>query len=150
MNSSANNSAHSIRTPLARISAERGVDFHQMLIPYAIERLLYLSRYFRDTVDLLLNDYVRELLGKLGEKHLHLTAVTSNESVRPGDRTKAVKELGKIDKTLKEIQTWERDFLLPLAKQRIELDLDDGVKVNCLKFKGAVVNIPGLDKGDEE
>ena len=77
-------------------------------------------------------------------------AVTLNESARPGDRTKAAKELGKIDKMLKEIRTWERDVLLPLAQQRIELDLDDGVKVNYLKFKGAVVNIPGLDKGEEE
>jgi len=37
-----------------------------------------------------------------------------------------------------------------LAQQRVELDLDDGVKVNYVKFKGAVVNIPGLDKSDED
>lgn len=49
-----------------------------------------------------------------------------------------------------EIRAWERDVLLPLAQQRLEIDLDDGVKVNYLKFKGAVVNIPGLDKGDDE
>lgn len=41
MNSSANNTAHSIRTRLARISAERGVDFLQVLTSYAIERLLF-------------------------------------------------------------------------------------------------------------
>jgi hypothetical protein len=116
----------------------------------SFQALIYLHRYTRDTVNLLLNDYVREFIGKLEEKHRQLTAVTLNESARPGDRTKAAKELGKIDKMLKEIKGWERDVLLPLAQQRIELDLDDGVKVNYLKFKGAVVNIPGLDKGEED
>ena len=116
----------------------------------SFQALIYLHRYTRDTVNVLLNDYVREFIGKLEEKHRQHTAVTLNESARPGDRTKAAKELGKIAKMLKEIQTWERDILLPLAQQRIELDLDDGVKVNYLKFKGAVVNIPGLDKGEEE
>ena len=116
----------------------------------SFQALIYLHRYTRDTVNLLLNDYVREFIGKLEEKHRQLTAVTLNESARPGDRTKAVKELGKIAKMQKELQAWERDILLPLAQQRLELDLDDGVKVNYLKFKGAVVNIPGLDKGEEE
>lgn len=116
----------------------------------SFQALIYLHRYTRDTVSLLLNDYVREFIGKLEERHRQLTAVTLNESARPGDRTKAVKELGKIAKMQKELKAWERDVLLPLAQQRIELDLDDGVKVNYLKFKGAVVNIPGLDKGEEE
>jgi hypothetical protein len=116
----------------------------------SFQALIYLHRYTRDTANLLLNDYVREFIGKLEEKHRQHTSVTLNESARPGDRTKAAKELGKIDKMLKEIKAWERDVLLPLAQQRIELDLDDGVKVNYLKFKGAVANIPGLDKGEEE
>jgi Eco57I restriction-modification methylase len=116
----------------------------------SFQALIYLHRYNRDSVNLLLNDYVREFIGKLEEKHRQHTSVTLNESARPGDRTKAAKELVKFDKMLKEIKGWERDVLLPLAQQRIELDLDDGVKVNYLKFKGAVVNIPGLDKGDEE
>ena len=31
-----------------------------------------------------------------------------------------------------------------LAQQRLEIDLDDGVKGNYLKFAGAVQPIPGL------
>jgi len=114
------------------------------------QALIYLHRYTRDTVNLLLNDYVREFIGKLEEKHRQLTAVSLNEAARPGDRTKAAKELGKIDKMLKEMKAWERDVILPLAQQRIELDLDDGVKVNYQKFKGAVADIPGLEKEEEE
>lgn len=48
-----------------------------------------------------------------------------------------------------EIRTWEHDVLLPLARRRIEFNFDDSIKVNYLKFKGAVVNISGLDKGEE-
>jgi len=116
----------------------------------SFQALVYLHRYNRDTVSVLLNEYVREFIGKLEEKHRQQTIVTLNESARPGDRTKAAKEISKIDKILKEIRAWERDVLLPLAQQRLEIDLDDGVKVNYLKFKGAVVNIPGLDKGEDE
>ncbi len=116
----------------------------------SFQALIYLHRYTRDTIHLLLNDYVREFIGKLEEKHRQLTSITLNEAARPADRTKATKDLGKIDKMLKEIKSWERDVLLPLAQQRIELDLDDGVKVNYLKFKGAVVPIPGLEKQEED
>ena len=36
-----------------------------------------------------------------------------------------------------------------LAQHRLAIDLDDGVKTNCLKFEGAVATIPGLaKKGD--
>ena len=51
---------------------------------------------------------------------------------------------------LKEIRGWERDVVLPLAQQRIELDLDDGVKVNYQKFPGLLVPIPSLEKKEDE
>ena len=43
-----------------------------------------------------------------------------------------------------------RDVVLPLAQQRIELDLDDGVKVNYLKLPGLLAKIPGLEKEEED
>ena len=45
---------------------------------------------------------------------------------------------------LKECQAWEQDAMLPLARQRIKLDLDDGVKVNDLKLQDVLAPIPGL------
>jgi hypothetical protein len=116
----------------------------------SFQALIYLHRYTRDTMNLLLNDYVREFVHKLEEHQRHLTAIRLNESARTGDRTKAEKELGKIAKTIKELREWERVILLPLAQQRVEIDLDDGVKVNYLKFKGALVPIPGLEKKEDE
>ena len=43
-----------------------------------------------------------------------------------------------------------REVVLPLAQQRIEIDLDDGVKVNYLKFPGFLAKIPGMEKKEEE
>jgi hypothetical protein len=60
------------------------------------------------------------------------------------DRTAARKETEKITKVLKECQAWEQDALQPLTQQRIELDLDDGVKVNYLKLQDVLATIPGL------
>jgi len=145
-----------LRTFLARDSYKEHVRTYKKRPIYwmfsspegSFQALIYRHRYNRDTVNLLLNEYVRESIGKLEEKHRQLTAVTLNESARPGDRTKAAKELGKIDTMLKELRAWERDVLLPLAQQRIELDLDDGVKINYLRFKGALAAIPGLEKPD--
>ncbi len=116
----------------------------------SFQALIYLHRYTRDTMHLLLNDYVREFIHKLEERQRQQTAIRLNESARAGDRTKAVKELGKIEKMLKELRQWEHDILLPLAQQRVEIDLDDGVKVNYLKFKGVLAPIPGLEMKDEE
>ena len=39
--------------------------------------------------------------------------------------------------------------MLPLAQQRIELDLDDGVKVNYLKLQDVLAVIPGLVAKEE-
>jgi type II restriction/modification system DNA methylase subunit YeeA len=116
----------------------------------SFQALIYLHRYNRDTVNLLLNDYVRSFLHKLEERHRQLTAITLDESVRPAERTRAAKELSKIEKMLKEIRAWERDIVLPLAQKRLEIDLDDGVKVNYLKFKGLLETIPGLEKKEDE
>jgi hypothetical protein len=116
----------------------------------SFQALIYLHRYTRDTINILLNDYVREFIGKLDAHQKQLTAVSTNESAKSSDRTKAAKESAKIEKMLKELRTWERDVVLPLAQQRIELDLDDGVKVNYLKFPGLLVPIPGLEKKEED
>lgn len=45
---------------------------------------------------------------------------------------------------------WERDVLYPLATRQIDIDLDDGVKVNYLKFGTALKKIPGLDEKEDE
>ena len=58
---------------------------------------------------------------------------------------RAIKERAKLVRQLKELEDYERDVLHPLAGQRIEIDLDDGVKANYPKFGKALRKIPGLE-----
>jgi outer membrane receptor for Fe3+-dicitrate len=96
-----------------------------------------------------LNNYFRPYLQKLEARQEQLERDQNNDALPKREQTAARKEAEKITKVLKECQAWEQDALLPLAQQRIELDLDDGVKVNYLKLKDVLQKIPGLAaKGD--
>jgi hypothetical protein len=111
--------------------------------------LVYLHRYTKDTCNTLLNGYLREFIKKIDAKITHLEHVSATaDSAR--EKTAAAKEMEKLRKVLKECQDWERDVLLPLAQRRLEIDLDDGVKVNYLKFGNALATIPGLAGKEEE
>ena len=106
--------------------------------------LIYLHRYTKDTLNLVLNNYFRPYLQKLEARLAQLGLDQLNDDLPTRERTAARKEAEKITKVLKECQAWEQDALLPLAQQRIELDLDDGVKVNYLKLQDVMAPIPGL------
>ena len=106
--------------------------------------LIYLHRYTKDTLNQVLNNYFRPYLQKLEARLAQLGLDQLNDDLPARDRTAARKEAEKISKVLKECQAWEQDALLPLAQQRIELDLDDGVKVNYLKLQDVLAPIPGL------
>ncbi len=106
--------------------------------------LIYLHRYTKDTLNQVLNNYFRPYLQKLEARLAQLGLDQLNDDLPTRERTAARKEAEKITKVLKECQAWEQDALLPLAQQRIELDLDDGVKVNYLKLQDVLAPIPGL------
>ena len=106
--------------------------------------LIYLHRYTKDTLNQVLNNYFRPYLLKLEARLAQLGLDQLNDALPTRERTAARKEAEKITKVLKECQAWEQDALLPLAQQRIELDLDDGVKVNYLKLQDVLAPIPGL------
>ena len=105
--------------------------------------LVYVHRYTKDTVNTLLNKYLRDYLKKLESRIAHLVQVEATSTVTK-EKNAARKEADKLKKALKDCQDWERNVILPLAQQRLEIDLDDGVKVNYLKFEGAVQPIAGL------
>ena len=111
--------------------------------------LIYMHRYTPDTVSIVLNDYLREFQTKLAaEKSLQET-IEASASSSPTEKAKATKNLDTIRKTIKELEDYERDTLYPLATRRIEIDLDDGVKVNYPKFGAALKKIPGLEAKEE-
>ncbi len=112
--------------------------------------LIYMHRYRPDTVGVVLNDYLREFRTKLDAHLQHLKATSIRAGSSQGDKTKALKEIDKITKVMAELEDYERDVLYPLATQQIEIDLDDGVKVNYPKFGAALKKIPGLKAKDED
>ena len=112
--------------------------------------LVYLHRYTRDTMNRVLNRYLRDYQVKLRNRLEQLAMVQASATASARDKTAARKEADKLTRILTECQEWERQTLLPLAQARIELDLDDGVKVNYLKLGEALAPIPGLAARDDE
>ena len=48
-----------------------------------------------------------------------------------------------------EMEEYEREVLYPLATEQVEIDLDDGVKVNYPKFGKALKKVPGLSEKED-
>jgi primosomal protein N'' len=111
--------------------------------------LIYLHRYTKDTLSLLLNSYLRPYIVKLNSR-IEILAQTEVSAGTAREKTAARKELEKLRKYVRESQEWERDVLLPAAQSRIDLDLDDGVKVNYLKLGDVLTAIPGLATKEDE
>lgn len=111
--------------------------------------LIYMHRYRPDTVSVVLNDYLREFRTKLTAHKNHLEAVSISASAAQGEKTKALKEIEKINKMIAELEEYEREVLYPLATEQKEIDLDDGVKHNYPLFGAALKKIAGLDAQDE-
>jgi type II restriction/modification system DNA methylase subunit YeeA len=111
--------------------------------------LIYMQRYRPDTVSVVLNDYLREFRSKL-EAHRRAQEVFSiSGDASPAQKTKALKEIEATARQIEELDAWERDVLFPLATQKIEIDLDDGVKANYAKFGAALKAIKGLNDSDD-
>ena len=108
--------------------------------------LIYMHRYRPDTISVILNDYLREFRTKLTARVDHLEQISISASASQSEKTKALKEIEKLNKVITELETWERDVLYPLATQQVEIDLDDGVKINYSKFSKALKKIPGVSK----
>jgi hypothetical protein len=111
--------------------------------------LVYLHRYTRDTMNLVLNRYLREYEVKLRNRIGRVTQILADANTSTRDKTAARKESDKLIKALHDCEEWERQTVLPLAQARIELDLDDGVKANYLKLGEALAPIQGLAAAEE-
>ncbi len=109
----------------------------------AFNVLIYMHRYTPDTINLILNKYLRQFIEKLRNQaeqleHLKIAGTVSEQS-------KAVKEKERLSRILLELQEYEREIIFPLATERIPIDLDDGVLVNYNKFGRAVKEVTGLN-----
>lgn len=111
--------------------------------------LIYMHRYRPDTVSVVLK-YLRDYREKLGTEKERQASVSINPATSQGDKTRALKEVDRLAKVLAELEDYERDVLYPLATEQKPIDLDDGVKVNYLRFGAALKKITGLDAKEED
>ena len=106
--------------------------------------LVYLHRYHPGTVGQVLT-YLRSHITNLKSRLDAADRTTADPAATQGMKTKAIKERTKLMRQLKELEDYERDVLHPLASERLEIDLDDGVKANYPKFGKALRKIPGFE-----
>lgn len=111
--------------------------------------LIYMHRYRPDTVSVVLR-YLRDYRDKLSTEKERQASASINPAISQGDKTRALKEVERLAKVLTELEDYERDVLYPLATEQKVIDLDDGVKVNYLKFGAALKKITGLDAKEED
>ena len=99
----------------------------------SFKALIYMHRYTENTVHNVLNDYLRAYQSKLKNKVDSLNLQKENSK----DSAKLTKSILKFNTIINELNAYEKDTLFPLASQKVNIDLDDGVKVNYAKFNNA-------------
>jgi hypothetical protein len=109
--------------------------------------LVYMHRYNSGTVGQVLG-YLRSHITKIEARVDAADRTTADAAATQGMKSRAIKERAKLVRQLKELEDYEREIMHPLASKRIEIDLDDGVKVNYPKFGEALRKIPGMKKED--
>ena len=100
--------------------------------------LIYLHRYRRDTVARVRTDYVHELQSR------YRTAMADLEkriaSASTSDKVRLTKQLTTMQGQADELRAYE-EKIHHLADRMMEIDLDDGVKVNYAKFADVLAKI---------
>ena len=103
----------------------------------SFQALVYMHRYTPSTVGQILTKYLREYIEKL-----NATIGQLDQSERAADNRQA----DKYRAVVRELSDWERDIVYPLANERVDIDLDDGVKKNYNKFPHALAKVAGLSE----
>jgi type II restriction/modification system DNA methylase subunit YeeA len=116
----------------------------------AFEALVYLHRYNEGTLARMRTVYVTPLMGKLQQRMADLEAEISASS-SSAEKTRKTREKDKLAKQVIELRTFDEE-LRHFADQRINLDLDDGVKANYGRFGNLLASkdkvIPKAKGGD--
>lgn len=100
--------------------------------------LIYLHRYKPDTIARIRTDYIHEQQSRyrtaIEDLNQRINGATASEKVKLG------KKLTQVQEQAEELRIYE-EKIHHLADQMIEIDLDDGVKVNYAKFQDVLAKI---------
>ena len=99
--------------------------------------LIYMHRYDADTVGRVRTDYLHRAQ-KYVETAMQSAQYTIDNASSASEKSKATKAVTKYTKQLAEMKIYD-EAISHIANKRIEIDLDDGVKVNYAKFQGVEV-----------
>ena len=99
--------------------------------------LIYMHRYDADTVGRVRTDYLHRAQ-KYVETAMQSAQYTIDNMASASEKSKATKAVTKYMKQLAEMKIYD-EAIAHIANKRIEIDLDDGVKVNYAKFQGVEV-----------
>ena len=99
--------------------------------------LIYMHRYDVDTVGRVRTDYLHRAQ-KYVETAMQSAQYTIDNASSASEKSKATKAVTKYTKQLAEMKIYD-EAIAHIANKRIEIDLDDGVKVNYEKFQGVEV-----------
>lgn len=104
--------------------------------------LIYLHRYDKYTVARVRTEYLHPLQRKYEAEIERMKNLADLPETSPREKAEFKKQIEKISKQIAECRTYDQ-IISHMASQTIELDLDDGVKVNYNKFQG--IEIPRDD-----
>ena len=99
--------------------------------------LIYMHRYDADTVGRVRIDYLHRAQ-KYVETAMQSAQYTIANATSSSEKSKATKAVTKYTKQLAEMKIYD-EAIAHIANKRIEINLDDGVKVNYAKFQGVEV-----------
>ena len=105
----------------------------------AFNCLIYMHRYDKTTLSRIRTDYLHELQDRLDNEKKALVDVTEGD-YSTKEKSEVKKKLTSLDKQIDELKKYD-EVLHHMADMQIEIDLDDGVKINYQKFKGLLAKI---------
>jgi hypothetical protein len=114
----------------------------------AFQALAYLHRYHEGTLSRMRTEYVIPLQGKIASR-IDQLAGDIQKAASTSHRKKMEKERDALLKQRTELQAFD-EKLRHYADQRIQLDLDDGVKVNYGKFGDLLAEVKAVTGGSED
>lgn len=105
----------------------------------AFNCLIYMHRYDKTTLSRIRTDYLHEYQIRLDVERQDLVNIIDGDYTTR-EINVAKRELSSLDRKIDELKKYD-EVLHNMADMQIEIELDDGVKVNYEKFDGLVVKI---------
>ncbi len=111
----------------------------------AFQALVYLHRYNESTLSRMRAEYVVPLTGKI-QSRIDMLKKDADAATSNAEKSKLGKDIDKLGKKYVELLSFD-EKLRHYADLRIQLDLDDGVKVNYGKFGDLLAEVKAVTGG---